>query len=777
MSKIECTQSLKVAKMRINKLLKISAMMAFVFMLNQPGYAKTTAQEAYDKYISSYQAYQDAITSKKSNEEIQAALKDYEAAKQNYTVSVGKSSANKLDIENTAASPATTISADSSLNTVGIPSEVPTKPVLSNKNDIQRATDDLYNKLDKDVQPLVDELRDTQDKKRAQEIVKTLEEKIETSKDEDTANYMKYEVATALDRLSLDDKKSQKLLNELIATKKTRFVNLAKLNINYRNAKLKKVAWQNDLGNKVAELNNTKASFKNASWLAFPVKIVRGVKSVVANAKFTSDEADYEDYLVQYEAIQANFITNVEAVFNEWQAKIADPEETADIRLIYGNYDAWYARWNLINQARRTIDVQYFIIENDCFGLSLLGNLLEKAKAGVKVRIMVDTRGSNKLSILARGYLVELAKNPNVEVRVYNPITSNVLSIFTDARKVESSNHDKILIVDGEKCITGGRNIANTYMVDKVDMDDAWRDCDIVVDSEKICSQIKLAYDEEFESMKSYKTDSAFIGLFTSGYSTKLLAAHACMENYLISGDLLSAGGEYKKASSTVKKVNKELGKYVHMSGYNAFSLLDYSHRCPAHVLDNHSLTGNRKDITENIVKYIDGCRTEIIIQNPYFALTARAEAALKRAAKRGIPIYVHSNSERSSDSAPTEAYVLREWKNMLTEMPTMRFFARNADGQLHGKTFNFDGKVSVVGSYNFDALSEKVNSEIAVAIKSPEFSKELRECQMEDIEMAVEYKLGTDGQEEFAPDDVDKAKNKTLIKVLTHFKFLDPMF
>ena len=766
--------------MRINKLLKISAMMAFMFMLNQPGYSKTTAQEAYDKYISSYHAYQDAITSKKSNEEIQAAFKEYEAAKENYSTSIGTKSTNnkKLGDESLAGSPSVSASVKSSeLNSVGIPSEVPSKSVIAKKNDIQRATEDLYDKLDEDVKPLVDELRDTQDKKRAQEIVNTLEEKITSSKDEDTSNYMKYEVATALDRLSLDEKKSQKLLNELIATKKTRFVNLAKLNMNYKNAKLKKVAWQKDLVNKVAELNNTKASFKNASWLAFPVKLVRGFKSVVANVKFTSNEADYEDYMVQYEAIQANFITNVEAVFDEWQAGIKDPEETADIRLIYGNYDAWYARWNMINQARHTIDVQYFIIENDCFGLSLLGNLLEKAKAGVKVRIMVDTRGSNKLSILARGYLVELAKNPNVEVRVYNPITSNVLNIFTDPRKVESSNHDKIMIVDGRICITGGRNIANTYMVDEVDMDDAWKDCDIVVDSEKICSQLKLAYDEEFESMKSYKTDSAFIGLFTSGYSTKLLAAHACMENYLISGDLLSASGDYKKASSTVKKVNKELAKYVHMNGYNSFALLDYSHRCAAHVLDNHSLTGNRKDITENIVKYIDGSRTEIIIQNPYFALTERAEAALKRAAKRGVPIYVHSNSERSSDSAPTEAYVLREWKNMLTEMPTMRFFARNADGQLHGKTFNFDGKVAVVGSYNFDALSEKVNSEIAVAIKSPEFSKELRECQMEDIEMALEYKMASEGQEEFAPDDVEKAKNKTLTKVLSHLKFLDPMF
>ena len=106
-----------------------------------------------------------------------------------------------------------------------------------------------------------------------------------------------------------------------------------------------------------------------------------------------------------------------------------------------------------------------------------------------------------------------------------------------------------------------------------------------------------------------------------------------------------------------------------------------------------------------------------------------------------------------------------------------MRFFARNSDGQLHGKTFNFDGKVAVVGSYNFDALSEKVNSEIAVAIKSKDFCGELRGDQMNDIEEAVEYRMATDTQEEFAPDDVEKAKNKLLTKVLSYFKCFDNFF
>ncbi len=769
--------------MRINKLLKISAMMAFLFMTNQSAFSANDAKEAYDNYVNSYQAYQNAINENKSKSEINAALQNYNIAKESYSAILGTNNNNNELINfksasSPVASQSTNLPKDKNLNSVGIPSTVPQNSVITQKSDIQRYANDLYNKLDKDVQNLIDELRETQDKPRAKNIIEILEKRIKTITDSEKSEFMKYEMATALDRLSLDDLKTEKLLNELVQSKNNKISKLANINKNYIAAKQKKAAWQNDLVNKNVELNSTKYNFKKTSWLALPSKLTRGIKSVVANAKFTSSEADYEDYMVQYEAIQAHFITNVEAVFNEWQAnKIKTPEEEANIRLVYGNYDAWYARWNLINQANSSIDVQYFIIENDAFGLSLLGALLEKAKKGVKVRLMIDTRGSKTLSVLIRGYLIELAKYNTVDVRVYNPVTSNIISVFTDARKLESSNHDKIIIVDGKKCITGGRNIANTYMVDLIDMDDAWRDCDVVIDSEIICSQLKLAFDEEFESMKSYKTDNSFIGLFTSGYTNKLLAAYACMNNYLISGELISEKGEYKKAASVVKKVNKELSKYIHMDGYNSFALLDYAHKVPAHVLDNNSLTGSRKDITENIVKYIDGCRTEVIIQNPYFALTDRAEAALKRASKRGIPIYIHSNSERSSDSAPTEAVVLREWKNMLTEMPTMRFFARDADGQLHGKTFCFDGKVAVIGSYNFDSLSEKVNSEIAVAIKSSEFASELRDYQMEDIETALEYKLGGDGQEEFGPSDVSKAKNKTIIKILSHFKCFDSMF
>ena len=64
----------------------------------------------------------------------------------------------------------------------------------------------------------------------------------------------------------------------------------------------------------------------------------------------------------------------------------------ARIRILDDNVDAWIAQMNVLEAAQERIDVLLFIVEPDAFGLAWLG-LAEKARAGVKVRLMVDARG------------------------------------------------------------------------------------------------------------------------------------------------------------------------------------------------------------------------------------------------------------------------------------------------------------------------------------------------------------------------------------------------
>jgi len=239
---------------------------------------------------------------------------------------------------------------------------------------------------------------------------------------------------------------------------------------------------------------------------------------------------------------------------------------------------------------------------------------------------------------------------------------------------------------------------------------------------------------------------------------------------------LLDAAKVTRDIASQVKQFNEKLTQYKNMTGYPDYNPFSDAHQCPVKILDKHSLSGPRNDITEAIIRFIDGSKKEIIIQNPYIVLTPRAEAALKRAARRGVPIYIHTNSPQTSDSFPTEGIIVREWRTMLKNMPTCRMFARVNAGQLHAKNFVFDGQISIIGTYNFDFLSEKVNSEVVAVIKSPEFAREVRRDVMAAIAKSKEYRLATADTPEFGPEDIG-SKKMWLVKLCSKLGFLKPLF
>src|SRR5437016_1242040 len=102
----------------------------------------------------------------------------------------------------------------------------------------------------------------------------------------------------------------------------------------------------------------------------------------------------------------------------------------AFVRVLTDNQDAWYARWN--------------VLENGFFGRSFLGLLLRKAKEGVTVRLMLDARGTKMLTrrFFGQDLLQELAALPNVKVSVYNPVYKALLALPEDLRSGIASNHD-----------------------------------------------------------------------------------------------------------------------------------------------------------------------------------------------------------------------------------------------------------------------------------------------------------------------------------------------
>jgi len=151
--------------------------------------------------------------------------------------------------------------------------------------------------------------------------------------------------------------------------------------------------------------------------------------------------------------------------------------------LDYGQ-DALLARLNLIRSASREIDLQTYIFDEDDAGHLVLDELLDAARRGVRVRVLIDQlsalRHVDTLAALAGAHA-------NFEVRIYNPVLGRarinypqyVLAAACCWRRLNQRMHSKLLLVDGLVGITGGRNYQNDYY----DWDAAYnfRDRDVLV--------------------------------------------------------------------------------------------------------------------------------------------------------------------------------------------------------------------------------------------------------------------------------------------------------
>ena len=93
-------------------------------------------------------------------------------------------------------------------------------------------------------------------------------------------------------------------------------------------------------------------------------------------------------------------------------------------------------------------------------------------------------------------------------------------------------------------------------------------------------------------------------------------------------------------------------------------------------------------------------------------------------AAKRGVQIRILTNSLESTDHASVHAGFANERRWMLRAGITIYEF--RGPNRLHAKSMVIDQRITMVGSYNFDQLSEKRNSEVAIIVTDCNFANQV---------------------------------------------------
>jgi cardiolipin synthase len=105
--------------------------------------------------------------------------------------------------------------------------------------------------------------------------------------------------------------------------------------------------------------------------------------------------------------------------------------------------------------AKQTLDLEYYIWQPDRTGTRLRDMLIERAKAGVKVRFLYDSLGSMSLH---RKFLAAMTE-AGIQVVPFLPG-----STFRERWSFNNRCHRKIVVVDGKIGFTGGMNIGDEYL-------------------------------------------------------------------------------------------------------------------------------------------------------------------------------------------------------------------------------------------------------------------------------------------------------------------------
>lgn len=138
-----------------------------------------------------------------------------------------------------------------------------------------------------------------------------------------------------------------------------------------------------------------------------------------------------------------------------------------------------------IRAAQQTITFETFIYWSGSIGAQVADALSERARAGVRVHVMIDAVGGSKMD---RDYIREM-KQTGVEVELYKPLRWHEI---TAAHKLNHRTHRKLLVIDGRVGFTGGVGIADEWS-GNADSPDHWRDTHYRVEG-PVVGQLQAAF-------------------------------------------------------------------------------------------------------------------------------------------------------------------------------------------------------------------------------------------------------------------------------------------
>lgn len=417
------------------------------------------------------------------------------------------------------------------------------------------------------------------------------------------------------------------------------------------------------------------------------------------------------------------------------------------VQLIESEKDAVKIRKTLIENANHSIDISYFTFRNGKVSRLMLGSILEAAERGVEVRILLDS-----LSILPsflprfnsefKYILYGMDKHENISFKFYDPI--HPLFPFNWNKRL----HDKMIIIDENLALIGGRNVADNYYIKNLKNKSFSKDRDVLIFKEdsldysySVIRDMKNYYNKTWD----YKYSKSFRKNLNSREKIKSKSASEKLKNeYEKSKELFEnkpnniKWQNYTVASDNIEFVHNPVGK-IHQDPW-----------CLRKIL---SLASNSNK--------------SIFIQSPYIIPSRRLRTVFDEYSIDLKKTTILTNSNYSSPNHLSISAYSNYKKRMIDNK--IKIYEYQGKGSLHGKTYIFDDYISAVGSFNMDSRSSFINSEIMIVVSSKEFTDKLKK----NVQLDLNNSLVVGNDYKYIKDDsLDKSRvpgyKKALIKILS---------
>jgi putative cardiolipin synthase len=429
------------------------------------------------------------------------------------------------------------------------------------------------------------------------------------------------------------------------------------------------------------------------------------------------------------------------------QSLPGDPQlDVSGFRLLATGPYALDARLALADSAQKTLDVQYYLLNNDDTGKQFWAALRRAAERGVRIRLLLDdlyTVGENDL-------LVGMATYPNVEVRLFNPFPDArsslagrfILSVGQLGR-VNRRMHNKVFIADNQMAITGGRNVADEYFTHAGN--DNFVDLD-VLSAGPVVSDISKEFDTYWNSKVVYPLFSIVSKPASSAAAMTALdkaLENTKNDNSLVPEDPLG----HRPVSVDLKSGDLEL--------HQAIAKVIWDSPEKAAGLDANTIAGT---VTYSVDQQISTAKHSMLLISPYFIPGKTALAHIKAAVARGVKITVVTNSLGATDVPLVYAGYSRIRGELLRDGVTIYEISqglaqervklgdfRSVLGRLHAKAVVVDDKDIFIGSMNMDGRSAHENTETGIILQSATIGAEVEKLVERDIERNS-YEVRLDG-------------------------------